>query len=118
MSEIGDYDISKLDPSALMKLKQRNGHARPGDSYEVRNEREQQLMKVREPRKASSVPGGKPAKVDGRSLRKTGRTAQVNLKTTPEAKAMLSDTAARLKLSLAATFELAIRRLEAEASQE
>lgn len=111
MADLGDYDISKLDPSVLTRLKQRNSGGLSRVSYEERHERECELMQVREPRQATTIPTGK-RRVDGRSLRKTGRTAQVNIKTTPEAKAMLAEKAARLNLSLAAAFELAIGRLE------
>ena len=112
MADLGDFNISMLNPDALLRLKQRNSERRPRDSYEERHEREQQLMRVREPKRATTIPA-RTAKVDGRTLRRTGRTTQVNLKTTAEARQMLIDKSATLGLSLAATFELAISQLEA-----
>jgi hypothetical protein len=102
-----------LNPEALLRLKRRNSDRSTRDSYEERHEREQQLMRVREPERATTIPV-RTAKVDGRTLRRTGRTTQLNLKTTAEARQMLIDKAATLGLSLAATFELAISQLEAK----
>ena len=110
MADLGDFNISMLNPDALLRLKQRNSE-RMSSTYEERHEREQQLMRVREPKRATTIPA-RTGKVDGRTLRRTGRTTQLNLKTTADARQMLIDKAATLGLSLAATFELAISQLE------
>lgn len=116
MAELREYSIDMLDPDALLRLKQRNSE-RARDSYQEREEREQQLMRVREPRRATAIPA-RSGKVDGRTLRKTGRVTQVNIKTTSEAKQTLFDKAAALGLSLAETFELAINALEVKKTKE